>query len=205
KKDNEKTESRRKTSSDQIITKLNDAKNQNFNPTQTIWSQEKESLLALDEQIKKIGFFNRDNYKIFLYKDILRSEILVDGAQITKTSRTSQLGGAILGGVIAGGVGAIIGGLSASQETTNEVKRIDLSVIVNDSSMPQLLINLVTSERTLTKENTNHYMGIARHWHNLMSVLIHQADVEDEKNAAIQSSKVVSNSIADEIEKLALL
>ncbi|MEK5444442.1 hypothetical protein [Fredinandcohnia sp. FSL W7-1320] len=39
----------------------------------------------------------------------------------------------MLGGIVAGGVGAVIGGLSGSQTSTNEVKKIQLQVVVNDT------------------------------------------------------------------------
>lgn len=186
-----------------IVSKLNEAKNQNFNPTQTIWSHDEDRLLGLDDNIKKIGYFTPKEYKFYTYRDILRSEILVDGVQVTKTSRSSQLGGAILGGILAGGVGAIIGGLSASQETQTNINRIDINVIVNDVSSPQLIINVFNS-RGDSKEK----MDYARHWHNLMSVLIRQADLEDKEKEDTRLNKYTNNetkSLADELEKLASL
>jgi hypothetical protein len=198
----------RESSSVLIGAKLEDAKHHNFNPTQTLWSLENDRLLGLDENIKKIGYFTENNYKLYSYRDILRSEILIDGVQVTRTSRSSQLGGAILGGILAGGVGAIIGGLSASQETTNEIKRVDLNIIVNDTSSPQLAITLIKPESGIIEARNKTYKDEASHWHNLISVLIHQADLEDEKNETIPISHPTSSgtqSLADEIEKLASL
>jgi hypothetical protein len=131
----------------------------------------------------------------------------VDGAQVTKTSRSSQLGGAILGGILAGGVGAIIGGLSATQETTTDVKQIDLNIIVNDTSSPQLMITMFKSGIN-SPVDKKPAMDNARHWHNLISILIHQADLEDEKQENYQGSQTSAGgnlSIAVEIEKLGSL
>jgi hypothetical protein len=75
-------------------------------------------------------------FKIFSYRDILESEVLEDGHSVTKTSRSSQLAGTLVGGLLLGGVGAIIGGLSGKKTTHKKVTRIELKVVVNDTSHP---------------------------------------------------------------------
>ena len=77
-------------------------------------------MICVDEIKKKVAFIDGEKYRIYNYRDILSSEVLIDGNEVVKTSRTSQIGGALVGGILAGGVGAIIGGLSAEQ--TKEVK-----------------------------------------------------------------------------------
>ncbi|MFJ7982229.1 hypothetical protein ACIQ1D_18380 [Lysinibacillus xylanilyticus] len=68
------------------------------------------TICAIDEQKEEVCFFYLDDNlkyttsKKYTYEDILEVEVLVDGETITKTSRGSQLGGALLGGVLAGGV-----------------------------------------------------------------------------------------------------
>ncbi|WP_232540548.1 hypothetical protein [Lysinibacillus fusiformis] len=45
-----------------------------------------------------------------LFKDVLSIEIVEEDVSITRSSRRSQLGGALVVDLLAGGVGAIIGG-----------------------------------------------------------------------------------------------
>ncbi|MNB78990.1 hypothetical protein D3C81_1345880 [compost metagenome] len=71
-------------------------------------SADMETAILLDEQSQKLGimYSKMKVTKTYAYKDILEVEIVEDGTTLIKTSRGSQLGGAILGGAIAGGVGA---------------------------------------------------------------------------------------------------
>lgn len=121
----------------------------------------------------EFGVIERENYS---FKDILSSEIVEDGHSVTKTSRTSQIGGALLGGIVFGGAGAIIGGLSGKTKTHNSVTRIDVLITVNDPKSPILTINLIDIDK-------------ARSVHATIAVLIEKADREDAKgNNAIKNN-----------------
>lgn len=149
---------------------------------------------------------------IYPCKDILESEILEDGQETTKTSRGSQLGGALVGGLVLGGVGAIIGGLSGKKTHTDKINSIDLKIIINDTNSPMIVFNFFKSLNTegIEKSTTAYkqYIIKAREWNSLLAVLIKKADEDDNKNsmnleADINNSKSVS--IADEIMKLKIL
>jgi hypothetical protein len=114
----------------------------------------------------------------------------VDGISITKTSRTSQIGGALLGGILFGGFGALVGGLTGKTSTSNKVNRIDLRLTVNNTEAPFHEVHFRS-------------MQMARQWHALIEVLIKRAD-EDERRAQAPEPKRVE-SIADELAKLAEL
>jgi hypothetical protein len=62
-----------------------------------------ELLLAVDDINQKFCVIDTE-IRVFSYKDIVGVELFEDEVQLTKTSRGSQLGGAILGGVLVGGV-----------------------------------------------------------------------------------------------------
>ena len=80
-------------------------------------------------------------YKMsFAFSDIMKAEMVSDSTQvaITKTNRGSQLLGAAAGAIALGGVGAVIGGLSASSTSTtlNGAKRVAIRITVDNSNKP---------------------------------------------------------------------
>ncbi len=80
-------------------------------------------------------------WKKIPFPDIIKVEVLKDGAQIFSTNRRSQalgvaVGAVALGGVGLGGVGAVIGGLSGSKTATNTINRISLKITVDSIDRP---------------------------------------------------------------------
>ena len=78
--------------------------------------------LAVDDSSKQLCIIHGHFTQFYDYKDIIESEVIIDGKSVTKTSRASQFVGTAIGGVLAGGVGVIIGGLSGSTSTKEKVK-----------------------------------------------------------------------------------
>ncbi len=180
-----------------------------FSATQKIMGSDGNTGLAIDEQRKKICLIDHRQHnvttRVFVYKDLLSSEIFEDGATVTKTVRSSQLGGALIGGLALGGVGALIGGLSGKTQTSGKVKRVDLRLTVNDTKYPLHDINFIDLE---TKKDGFLYKQAiqqARHWHGLIEVLIKRADLEDMAANTNFALKRQSGFIADELIKLAEL
>jgi hypothetical protein len=168
-------------------------------------------MISIDENKKKVSFIDGEQYRVYNYRDILSSEVLIDGNEIIKTSRTSQIGGALIGGILAGGVGAIIGGLSADQTKESKVSKVDVLIVVNDTRNPTFVLNFFNKD---DKDSLYPYpiemvkdeIEQAQQLHRLISVLIRQADeadlLEEQKNKKeIKPSE--SSSFADEIRKLA--
>jgi hypothetical protein len=163
--------------------------------------------LAIDENGKKVALVEDGNYRIFGYRDILESEIIVDGQEMTRTSRTSQVGRALVGGLVAGGVGAIIGGVGAKQEHKSEVKNIQLKIVVNDTKEPSFILDFLKLEilqKHVTKEDSKYKnaMNQATKLHDIISVLIRQADEVDRQDNNETSSQLSSSSVAEELERL---
>jgi hypothetical protein len=147
-------------------------------------------------------------WRTFDFKDILESIIIEDGQDLTTTSRSSQVGRALVGAVLAGGVGAIIGGAGATQEHKTEVNSITLKIVVNDIKNPSFPIEFLT-ENTTTKGSDSYKfaMNNATRCHDTISVIIRQADEIDNKVSPKLSSdanplKDEVSSIANELEKL---
>lgn len=120
-------------------------------------------------------------HRIIDLNDIMESELLIDDETITKSSRGSQVGGAVAGGALFGGVGAIIGGLSGKQTSKKEVSKIDLKLTINDFSDPVCRIELLPLNKTATErvirykaDSPELIKGLeeAEKWHALMQIIM---------------------------------
>ena len=198
--------SSRKKAMEQKLSELDD-----FDATQKIMGNDGNTGIAIDEGRRKVCLIKQGGSGVDLdvctYRDILSAEIFEDGQTITKTSRTSQLGGVLIGGLALGGVGAIIGGLSGKQVSSQKPSRIDLRITVNRTTSPLHDINFMDTESAKDGIVYKVAMQQARHWHGLIAVLIRRADEEDKKsdNDARVVSPSISGSVSDELRKLALL
>jgi hypothetical protein len=187
------------------------SKIENFSTTQKFIGVKNRFGFAVDEERKKIclidGMCKDIEPKIISYHDLLSVELLEDSETITKTERSSQIGGALIGGLALGGIGAVIGGLSGRTETTGKVGKIILRLIVNDMAKPIHEVYFLNLENGIGKKSSRYQDAIqkARHWHSLMEIVIKRADMEDKENAVNNIVKTSQNSVADEIKKLAEL
>lgn len=180
-----------------------------FPQGQRIIGADMMSAIAIDENQEKFCLLNfiaqGTSYDVLSYKDLLSTELVVDGNSITKTSTSSSLGRALLGGLVLGGLGAIIGGLSGKTKTADEVNRVDLVLIVNDRKNPIHTIcfqNFKTNEDSLFHKQT---MAKARHWHGLLESFIKRADRENITSNLNSTAELDPRFIASEIRKLAEL
>jgi len=158
---------------------------QGFNVTQKFMGTDGNSGIAIDEDSGKIALINRlPNIlmDVILYRDIISSEVTVDGNSISKTERGNQLGGAVVGGLLFGGVGAVIGGLSGSKKNVEQVNRIDLNIIINNTKSPIHRVCFLNVECKKSDGIYKKYMNQATHWHALLSAVIRQADVAAAKD-----------------------
>lgn len=156
--------------------------------------------LAYDSSQKKICFLDANHEpKIYDYKDILESILIIDGETISKQSTTGTVGRAVLGGLIAGGTGAIIGGVTSSKKNEEKVTSIDLKVAVNDSKTPFYKVNFLNLESKKGSSLYNVAYEQGERWHGIIATLIRQANekLEDEKTG--QQSGF---SLSDELSKL---
>lgn len=172
--------------------------------TQLRWGANKMSFIGINEKDRELTFVDVTDKKpqVVSYRDILESYIVADESTLTKTSRSSQLGGALVGGVLAGRVGAVIGGLSGKKTSVDTVSRLTLCVVVNDTKKPVRKIMFFSSSSPVKKSSFTYRMAYDEidKWHRLISVLIRQADEEDK---VAEPPAEVNVSAADELKKFA--
>ncbi len=181
-----------------------------FTPTQHFMGADGNSGIAIDETRRKIclirSFGSFTSKRVLPYQDVIASEIAEDGESITKTMRSSQIGGAVVGAVLLGGVGALIGGLSGKTKTKNTVKRIELQISLNDTSNPIhniLFLNIETNRDGIVYKSS---FQSAQRWHGIVAAVIRQADADAQSLFATQQQPSISasgSSLADELKKLA--
>jgi len=171
----------------------------NFNATDKYISDSSGVSIAYDKKRKKICLLVGHKAELYEYKDIIQSELDIDGETVLKQSITGTVGRSVVGGVLGGGVGAIIGGTTGKKTGKEKIKNIDLKIIVNNSKSPVYRINFMSTETSKRGFIYNISYGEAEKWHGIITTLIKQADIE--QNNLTQSS-ISSYSIADEILKL---
>jgi hypothetical protein len=144
--------------------------------------------IAVDESRKTVCIISSARKHEVNYSDVISSEIIEDGETITKTSRTSQ-----------------VGGLSGKKTSKEKVKHIYLQIIVNDISSPAHTISFMNCEVKVKKGGIIYNSAIenARHWHGVMESVIRQADqaasATQQKSLSAQGGNI---SVADELNKL---
>jgi hypothetical protein len=144
-----------------------------FSPTKKFSA--KDAVICLDENLNHMAIAYKDNAYRFKFADIIESEIIKDNESITKTSRGSQLGGALVGSALGGGVGAIIGGLSGSHSTNTLIKSLSLKIVVDDLNRPFYSVNFMSNN----DQKSNHPLvkqaiDDVTHWHSTVSVIINR-------------------------------
>ncbi len=180
----------------------------NFTISNILMGTTGENAIVIDENKAKICLAKKESsnisIKIYNFRDILEVEILEDGSSLTKTSRSSQVGGMLIGGLALGGVGAIIGGLSGKTNTVDKVSNIDLKIIVNDIKTPMHLIKILQLSDGVKKDAMTYKTSIAnaRQWSSLITVLINKADKED-ANKKVESNG--TKSLSQELLNLSKL
>lgn len=73
---------------------------------------------------------------VYRFDEMTRCELVRNGVSVISTNRGSQIGGALIGGAILGIPGLLIGGLSGSKSSVENVKSVVLKVHVNDPENP---------------------------------------------------------------------
>lgn len=139
--------------------------------------------LILDHENKNLWIFrNMTNGEIEIqnvnYTQITESTLIENGNTVTKTSRGSQVAGAVVGGAVLGGVGAVIGGLSGKQKSHDTVKTLELKVVTNDLNNAVSTFGFKDSLNEFEKDSSiyRQLYNDAYEIHKIISIIIKQQD-----------------------------
>ena len=118
--------------------------------------------------------------EVFTFADIFSCELIRDGETIYKKSTTRTIGGAIVGGVLTGGVGAVIGGLSGGSKGKENIKNIELKIVVRDLSNPTHRFVFYESSSD-NKALLDKLIKEAESWKDTLSLIIDMKDKQEDK------------------------
>lgn len=150
-----------------------------------VYDEEKDELMFISKKhTRKDGVYVY-NYNTINASQLISAELIIDNQTILNTSRTSQIGGALVGGMVAGGIGAIVGGLSGSKIKNENVNRVDMRIRVEDIDNPLIKINFLSPTNFETgqvmkngyKRDSSEVRTAFNHaerWQGIMETLIRQ-------------------------------
>ncbi len=128
--------------------------------------------VAIDHSARKLCLIQGADKRVIPFADLVSVELVVDGDTVTKTARGGQLVGMAAGALLAGGVGAVVGGLSASTTSKRKVSDIALKLLVNDIERPTHVVQFVPG--AVPEALVQAAMKEASHWLDLLKVVIFQ-------------------------------
>ena len=99
-------------------------------------SRENVAGIAIDRERRLLALTDDDDLRVLPITSIVSCEVLEDGDQLAYANRGSQLAGIAVGGALLGGVGAVIGGLSGSSRSVNNVTKLVLRFVTDDFDKP---------------------------------------------------------------------
>jgi hypothetical protein len=114
-----------------VMSKLSKYKTQ-----QSYLSNDDLSFVGLNFDDRRIVIGSSGREGVYNFAQISGVEMVENNTTISQTNRGSQALGAAVGGLAFGGLGALVGGLSASSRSRGRLSGIVLKVIVDDNVHP---------------------------------------------------------------------
>ncbi|MCM3110047.1 hypothetical protein [Lederbergia lenta] len=137
-------------------------------------SEEQSSVLLIELLPKSED--SLDIVRMVNFNDVIEVKVNKNSSTITRSSRGSQIGSAMIGSIVAGGIGAIIGGLSGSKTSKESIRKLSLEIVINDLKKPSFEVSFYDSEVEL-KVNGDEYNRITdemNQWYRMFTVILHQ-------------------------------
>lgn len=145
------------------------------------------------------------------YSDIVSIAYEENGSDVFNKS----IGGAVAGGILFGSVGAIVGGSTAKAKQNKEISKMSVKILLKSTTNPTIILPIYEVGKdgslieTKNAADKMHYDGLMREVSGIKEIFSIIIDIVD-KNVIVQKAtpllqNVSSNSVADELEKLAKL
>lgn len=177
-----------------------------FVATYSTWSDGQWGGVGIDLERNRLAVRYHDGYRNVrkvIQGDMIIGVKVVESAGVThtKTKGGSQLGRAVLGGVMLGGVGALLGGLSAKQQSTGTVAGIEVLITTREPGWPLVTITTLASEYRSDSGVVAQARRSAEVWAARIEEVIRQCS----SLPTMAAAKGNGGSIADELGKLVWL
>jgi len=183
-------------------------------------SEDGKTGIVIDENQRVMRLYqahgNEITSKDHSFGNLLAVELLQSGQTVTKVSRSSQTGNAILGGLLLGGTGALVGAFTGNSISDQKVNRIDVQLTLNDIDEPVFRLNFMVTPDSVGTATHAADLELANKWMGRFKVIIKVADEGDEGyrsttvgRASFSAPTTASymginqvTSVADELRKL---
>ena len=158
-----------------------------FEPTDVYVSSINFAGVAIDASRREILLADEAALRRFTMSSIVACEILEDDVRLAYVNRGSQLAGIAVGGILLGGVGAVVGALSASKRSINNVSKVILRFMTDDFERPKhdiVLLDWSFSKKGLKRDGMLYREALetAELWHDRVTAMM-KAEESSEKAA----------------------
>lgn len=185
-----------------------------FKVSHRLTASDLSSAMALDAERNKVlllqcpakVLINPRSLRVFTQKDIVSVGVVVDGETVTATDRKSQAISTAMGSLLLGGLGGVIvGGLSGKTVSKEQIKKVELRVVVTDPDNP-IHDTVLYSGAPLPRSAIllRGPLESASTWQARITTLIKRADKEDAQHSAAEH-RHPALSLANELTQLVAL
>lgn len=138
------------------------------------------SSIAIDTKKRVVWLSGQAQSSLVPYHELISSEVVENGISLTKTNRGSLIGRTIIGGALTGGVGAIVGGVTASR-TQFQLGTIELRILTSIPSMPFVAVEFLQVKADKQNFSYKHALKEALQWHGRIAAAIKQIENEHQQ------------------------
>jgi hypothetical protein len=133
-------------------------------------------LLVIDEDGYLFAYLNgKEDCRIYSISNILDVDLLVEDERKFRTSHGISTSGAIIGGEVGGGVGAVIGGFRKKYSLEDNIKKIYLHIVVDDTKSPNIIFDIFKGTEKRTSSTIKEHYSKAIEIYDLLTFLIKKA------------------------------
>lgn len=173
------------------------SKREAFDASETYLAPDGGAGIAIDKTKNKIALLTPYSREIVDFDQIVSSEVCIDSKSIVKSDLGNLVFRAAVGGLLSGGAGAIIGGVTASKTTYENIKSVDLKILVNGNGGS---IHNISFYKKGDFGSSVSSVDQAGYWHDLLTIAM-EASKSKPKATAIPVHQT-QQSLSDQLQAL---